>query len=268
MPRYLNPALLLLAFAAPLHAANFYKYVDANGVVTYANQPQQATQPSANPQQVAQPAPADGRFNPGQALYGAITNRARDNQRLQALLQHDIAQQTRQHSLHLTPLSLPPHNPTAAPSYRYARPWKTPGAVLSQGFNGRFSHHTAQSRYAVDIAMPEGTAIYAARAGTVVTVSDNQHGQGNSANGKYLRILHRDGSSSAYLHLQHGSALVEPGQWVALGQALANSGNTGRSTGPHLHFVVQQRVGGRYASIPFAFANPPPALPNFADSRD
>ncbi|MCO6717057.1 M23 family metallopeptidase, partial [Streptomyces sp. CHB19.2] len=72
--------------------------------------------------------------------------------------------------------------------------------------------------------------------------------------GNFVRILHDDGTMSVYLHLQRGSIKVAEGQWVRTGQPLASSGNTGRSTGPHLHFVVQRNTGEAVESIPFRFA--------------
>ncbi|CAM5574714.1 hypothetical protein SSTU70S_04694 [Stutzerimonas stutzeri] len=67
-----------------------------------------------------------------------------------------------------------------------------------------------------------------------------------------------------YLHLMKGSVTVQEGQRVATGTRLARSGNTGNSTGPHLHFVVQRNVGLAVESIPFAFSQPVDSLPNFA----
>ena len=61
-----------------------------------------------------------------------------------------------------------------------------------------------------------------------------------------------------------GSVAVREGQRVATGHLLARSGNTGNSTGPHLHFVVQRNVGLAVESIPFNFAQPVNSLPNFA----
>ncbi|PKM01377.1 MAG: peptidase M23, partial [Gammaproteobacteria bacterium HGW-Gammaproteobacteria-7] len=73
-----------------------------------------------------------------------------------------------------------------------------------------------------------------------------------------------DGTHSAYLHLSRGSVRVRPGQQVKVGTLLGKSGNTGRSTGPHLHFVVQKPYGSSMLSIPFRFSQPVESLPNFA----
>jgi len=79
-----------------------------------------------------------------------------------------------------------------------------------------------------------------------------------------VRIEHDDGTHSAYLHLSRGSVRVKPGQRVEVGTLLGKSGNTGRSTGPHLHFVVQKPYGAAMVSIPFRFNQPVESLPNFA----
>ncbi|MOA20011.1 Murein DD-endopeptidase MepM [compost metagenome] len=71
-----------------------------------------------------------------------------------------------------------------------------------------------------------------------------------------------------YLHLMRGSVLVREGQRVGIGTPLARSGNTGNSSGPHLHFVVQRNVGLALESIPFDFAQPVDELPNFAVGGD
>ena len=66
-----------------------------------------------------------------------------------------------------------------------------------------------------------------------------------------------------YLHLMRGSVVVAEGQQVLVGQALAKSGNTGNSTGPHLHFVVQRNVGLALESIPYQFDRPINGMPDF-----
>lgn len=154
--------------------------------------------------------------------------------------------------------------PVAGPVYEL--PWVGGPFQLSQGAGGDFSHSNPRSRYAVDIAMPEGTPIVAARGGTVLEVRNNQSGRQPSPAGNQVRIRHDDGTHGAYLHLQRGSVRVAPGDRVATGTLLAKSGNTGRSTGPHLHFVVQQETDGTMLSIPFRFRRPVDALPNVANN--
>lgn len=151
--------------------------------------------------------------------------------------------------------------------YAYALPWKGGPFRISQGAGGDFSHNSPKGRFAVDVAMPVGTPIVAARAGTVVKVRNDQHGRRPDPAGNYVRILHDDGTHSAYLHLKRGSVQVKAGQQVKVGSLLGQSGNTGRSTGPHLHFVVQKNIGDSLVSVPFRFTQPVDSLPNFALSE-
>ena len=156
-------------------------------------------------------------------------------------------------------------DPRLQPSiHRYPLPWRGGPFRLTQGANGTYSHFTAKGRYAMDIAMPEGTPIVAARGGVVVKTENQQSGRGNNPAGNFVRILHDDGTMGVYLHLMKGSVSVREGQRVETGSLLARSGNTGNSTGPHLHFVVQRNVGLAVESIPFRFAQPVNSLPNFA----
>lgn len=148
--------------------------------------------------------------------------------------------------------------------YSYPLPWRGGPFKLTQGANGKYSHFTPRGRYALDIAMPQGTPIVAARGGVVVKTENQQSGRGNNPSGNFVRILHDDGTMGVYLHLLRGSVSVQEGQRVETGSHLANSGNTGNSTGPHLHFVVQRNVGLALESIPFNFAQPVDSLPNFA----
>jgi len=148
--------------------------------------------------------------------------------------------------------------------YAYPLPWVGGPFRLSQGPNGTYSHFGIKSRYAMDIAMPEGTPIIAARGGTVIKIENGQSGKGSDPSGNFVRILHDDGTMGVYLHLMRGSVSVKEGQKVSVGTALARSGNTGNSSGPHLHFVVQRNTGLGLESIPYSFAQPVQSLPNFA----
>ncbi|MFB4391292.1 MULTISPECIES: M23 family metallopeptidase [unclassified Pseudomonas] len=148
-------------------------------------------------------------------------------------------------------------------AYRYPFPWRGGPFRMTQGPNGGFSHFGPKGRYAMDIAMPEGTPIIAARGGVVVKVENRQSGRGTHPSGNFVRVLHPDGTMGVYLHLMRGSVVVGEGQRVAQGELLARSGNTGNSTGPHLHFVVQRNVGLSLESIPYRFDRPLGGLPNF-----
>lgn len=113
--------------------------------------------------------------------------------------------------------------------------------TLSQTFHGGFSHQEAQA-YAIDFPVAEGTPVVAARSGVVVAArSDSNVGCGdpscaNDAN--YVVIDHGDGSLARYYHLQQGGVSVAVGEMVCRGEEIGRSGNTGFSTGPHLHFEV------------------------------
>ena len=81
-----------------------------------------------------------------------------------------------------------------------------------------------------DIPMPYGADVRTAGAGTVVSVADVK------GYGLQVEIDHGDGVTTRYAHLS--SAAVHPGDTVARGQVIAAAGNSGRSTGAHLHFEV------------------------------
>jgi murein DD-endopeptidase MepM/ murein hydrolase activator NlpD len=129
---------------------------------------------------------------------------------------------------------------------------------VSQGFQGDRTHTTPDSEYAVDIAMPVGTPVLAVRDGTVMDVEEDFN-RGGADREKFLdkanhvRILHEDGTMSVYAHLDLASVSVRPGVRVRAGQQIARSGNTGFSSGPHLHFALQRNVGMQLVSLPFKF---------------
>jgi len=131
--------------------------------------------------------------------------------------------------------------------------------IIAQAFGGPWSHHDAANRYAVDFGMPEGAPVHAARAGVVMDVAEDFFSGGSDRQrylhrANYLRLLHADGSMAVYAHLRWESALVRAGDRVARGQRIAQSGNTGFTTGPHLHFAVQLNRGLRLDSVPFEFS--------------
>lgn len=107
---------------------------------------------------------------------------------------------------------------------------------LSSGFGRRKAPKRGASTFhkGIDIAVPIGTAVMASCGGTV-----SRAGWG-SGYGYCVYIEHPDGKSTRYGHLS--KVLVKAGQKVSQGQKIALSGNTGVSTGPHLHFEIL--VGG------------------------
>jgi murein DD-endopeptidase MepM/ murein hydrolase activator NlpD len=130
---------------------------------------------------------------------------------------------------------------------------------ITQGFDGKMSHQDIQNKYAVDIAMPVGTPVLAARGGMVLEVENDFYESGmtqsNRSRANNIRILHDDGSIAVYAHLQLEAAQVYPGISVATGQLIGYSGNTGFSSGPHLHFAVQVNRDMQIVSVPFKFAS-------------
>ena len=155
-------------------------------------------------------------------------------------------------------LNLVPGDPRAFPDDKvYSLPVPDDsGWQLGQAFHGGFSHTDEQNLYAVDLIVPQGTPILAARSGVVMQVESAFDQAGLDAK-KYaeranlIRILHEDGSMAVYAHLAENGSYVRVGQKVSLGQQIGVSGNTGFSSGPHLHFCLQINTGLRLVSIPF-----------------
>lgn len=125
---------------------------------------------------------------------------------------------------------------------------------IIQGYGAKLSHRGVE-RYTLDFAMPVGTPVHAAREGVVVLVEDShERGCAREECGRFANfvvVLHDDGTTGEYFHLERGSAQVRAGERVARGQWLARSGNTGFSTTPHLHFGVY-RTGRDRTTISLA----------------
>ncbi len=103
------------------------------------------------------------------------------------------------------------------------------------------SHQAGGTRHhAYDFQMPIGTVIVAARAGRVSAVQQ-LHVDGMRVPGEenYVMITHDDGTHGRYFHLTQYGSKVAVDQLVEQGEAIALSGDTGESTEPHLHFVVE-----------------------------
>ena len=120
--------------------------------------------------------------------------------------------------------------------WRYPMPNNT---KVSSPFNPHRWHPIRgiyRPHYGTDFTAPIGTKVYAPANGTVLKTSYQRGGAGY-----YIIIKHAGGYSTVYMHLS--KALVRTGQQVSQGQVIALSGNTGGSTGPHLHYEV--RINGR-----------------------
>lgn len=101
------------------------------------------------------------------------------------------------------------------------------GYTFTSGFKWRWG----KLHSGVDLAVAEGTPVYAADNGKVIVAEDSGNGYGN-----YIIIDHQNGFKTLYGH--NSELLVSVGDIVAKGDKIALSGNTGNSTGPHLHFEV------------------------------
>ena len=100
-----------------------------------------------------------------------------------------------------------------------------PGAIKTQGIHG-FN--------AVDFGAPVGTTVRAAAAGTVLVAKSSGW---NGGYGNYIVVKHANGTQTLYAHLSRVDVGV--GATVAAGESIGGSGNSGKSTGPHLHFEVR-----------------------------
>ncbi|MEU6683817.1 M23 family metallopeptidase [Streptomyces sp. NPDC046832] len=119
----------------------------------------------------------------------------------------------------------------AAPSWVDPVKKYTLSASFAQN-GGMWAHkHSGQ-----DFAVPSGTQVFATHGGTVVKAGGNGAGDG-PAYGNAIVIKHGNGTYSQYAHLS--KVKVHVGQIVKTGQEIAKSGNTGNSSGPHLHFEIR-----------------------------
>lgn len=124
--------------------------------------------------------------------------------------------------------------------YKYSLPFKkgTEHTVF-QGYNGSFSH---KNENALDFPMDVGTEVLAIRDGVVIQVVTKyvvaclreECKQFNN----YITVRHNDGTFAEYTHIKKNGSLVNIGDQVKEGQVVALSGNTGYSSGPHLHLIV------------------------------
>lgn len=117
----------------------------------------------------------------------------------------------------------------------YVRPCKP--KKVSDDFAAHVARGSKKAWHGIDFVCPEGTQLWAAAEGTVVTADSTD----DSSRGKNVTIKHPDGQQTAYFHMSRVD--VKVGQKVTRGQNIGLSGNTGASTGAHLHFVILNKAG-------------------------
>ena len=169
-----------------------------------------------------------------------------ESEAAQDALMRDIAAKEKEYSKakyeeNLAKLALQGQNPPSNSA------WIKPvsGYTLTSPFGMRKHPVLGYNRMhnGVDMACPQGTPIYATRAGTVTVASYQAGGAGN-----YVSINHGDGFASIYMHMTN--YVVSAGQSVSQGQLIGYVGSTGISTGPHLHFGIS--YAGTYVN-PLAY---------------
>lgn len=279
--------LILLLHHLPVDAKKYYKHVDEDGIVHYSDQPPKDTEEfesfqvraedSANQIKVVNRGTKQSPiFYAVNGYHGPVEVGIRFTRKKNVMAEPKWPAQfivPANSDLHLSTVrainkklgwsfqytvSSVLGDPTAVhdPNHAYKLPFVgNKNYYISQGFDGKFSHSGDQNQYALDIAMPEGSDILAARGGVVMDIAEDFYDGGVDASklqrGNYIRILHDDGSMAIYAHLQLESVLVAKGQRVEAQQKIAQSGNTGFTSGPHLHFVIQVNTGMRLKSVPF-----------------
>ncbi len=129
--------------------------------------------------------------------------------------------------------------------YLYTLPYARGSTYPITQSHVNISTHHLGNLYAIDWDMPRGAAVHAARDGVVVStyrLSANNSLTGE-ATANHIWIQHPDGTIGKYLHLDYDGVLVAEGQSIHAGERIGVAGNTGFSSGSHLHFSVST-LGG------------------------
>lgn len=153
----------------------------------------------------------------------------------------------------------------------YRLPWPDGlSFMFTQTPDGRITtHFTKATLHAVDIAMPEGVPVLAARKGIVEAVQAHHAPSADDGpltyEGNLVRVRHADGTAATYAHLRYQGVAVASGERIEAGQLLGYSGASGDVVEPHLHFVVtrvQENSSGwrEEVSIPVKFYVGVPAI--------
>jgi len=169
---------------------------------------------------------------------------------------------------------------SASAEVLYRLPWpEGQSFTFTQVPDGRITtHFTKATLNAVDIAMPPGVRVLAARSGVVDALEAEQGASPEeeplSYEGNFVRVRHDDGTVAVYAHLKYQGVTVEPGKTVRAGELVGYSGATGDVVHPHLHFAVVRALQNssgwaEEVSVPITFyiGVPPIAFPPRAALR-
>ncbi len=139
--------------------------------------------------------------------------------------------------------------------YKYSLPFeKGEEFQVQQGYFGKYTHQNERS---LDIDMPIGTNVCAARKGIIIKQVDGNNSYCAKPScvdfNNYIDILHDDGTIANYSHLKYQSSRFKLGDIVDEGSIIAESDQTGYTSGPHLHFVVYLPAFENRKSLPTLF---------------
>ena len=131
---------------------------------------------------------------------------------------------------------------------------------IVQGYNGKYSHSTNYSRYAIDFGLQTNDTICAADGGYVVGVIKDYQMGGDDKRledfANYITLYHpQSGLYTQYVHLKYNGSLVKVGDSIKQGQAIGLAGMTGFTSIAHLHFnvLIPSPPNDGFQSIPIQF---------------
>lgn len=168
-----------------------------------------------------------------------------------------------------SPVMPPPPPPDGMGELAWPTDAMTVTSNVSQTSGGRAvrydcASHPRRNHKGTDIGVPRRTPIRAAAGGTVIRAVDGC-GEGSTSCGggfgNHVIILHEGGRATLYAHMTAGTVDVRRGDTVTCGQQIGLSGNTGHSTGPHLHFEVRDGVRGTGDGAVASYYSRPPTDP-------
>lgn len=177
-----------------------------------------------------------------EANYQSILDEKRD---LRRAFESDLAAYESQLNIALNPADIPtPVSSTLS--------WPVTNVIITQYFgNTAFAQsgaYNGNGHNGIDLGIPIGTPILAAQDGVIKGIGNTDAQCPNASYGKWILVEHPNGLSTMYAHLsQHA---VSTGQSVKRGEVIGYGGNTGYSTGPHLHFTVFASQGVRISGLP------------------